>query len=135
MKTKSKRNKIIIAILVAFFILSALTVFSIMSINKYIDTHTWATICVKGTIDQDNTDSFNFEREYLKGDAIAFGNVILDITDISHDGTVTFSVRQGDLYNETGKNIDGDTISKDAGSDYLINNGSVSLTVTNNRYE
>ena len=57
----------------------------------------------------------------------------LYITDISTNGTVTFSVQQGYLYNEAGKNIDEDTIFKGSKSNYKLNNGVVSLTVTDNR--
>lgn len=66
---------------------------------------------------------------------IKIGNVILNITDISHDGTVSFSVQQGELYNEEGETIDADTIFKDAKSNYKLHNGFLSLNVTSNRYQ
>lgn len=58
----------------------------------------------------------------------------LIITNITTDGTVTFSVQKGDLYDESGKKIDDDTIFLNAKSNYKLNNGVVSLTVTNNWY-
>ena len=133
MRTKSKRFKIIIIILAV--ILTFLIVSAIKSVNKYIDTHTWATISITGTINSDTSGSFNYEHEYLKGDIIKIGNVILNITDISHDGTVSFSVQQGELYNEEGETIDADTIFKDAKSNYKLHNGFLSLNVTSNRYQ
>ena len=133
MRTKSKKFKIIIIILTV--ILTFLIVSVIKSVNKYIDTHTWATISITGTINSDTSGSFNYEHEYLKGDIIKIGNVILNITDISHDGTVSFSVQQGELYNEEGETIDADTIFKDAKSNYKLHNGFLSLNVTSNRYQ
>ena len=127
-----KRNIIIAAVVL---ILSFLTASVIMSINKYTDTHTWATIRITGEINSDTADSFDEEHEYLKGDNITIGNNILVITDISTDGTVKFSVKQGHLYNESGKTVDSDTIIKKTKSNYKLDNGYVSLTVTDNRYQ
>lgn len=106
-----------------------------MSINKYVDTHTWATIRITGEIKSDTSDSFVYEHEHLKGDTITIGSAILLITDISTDGTVEFSVKQGYLYNEAGKSIYSDTIVKNTKSNYKLNDGYVSLTVISNRYQ
>lgn len=134
-KMKTKRNKAIIVIIAAVFILTFLAVSTIVSINKYIDTHTWATIRITGEIGSDASDSFDFENEYLKGDDIEIGNVILDITDISHDGAVSFSVREGELYDEAGEKVFSATIVKDVKSNYRLNNGAVCMTVNDNRYQ
>lgn len=131
----SAKNKIIISIVVVVFILAFLVFSTIRSINKYVDTHTWATVHVTGESNSIASDSFDYEYEYLKGDIIDIGNVKLYITDISTNGTVTFSVQQGYLYNEAGKTIDEDTIFKASKSNYKLNNGIVSLTVTDNRYQ
>ena len=56
MRTKSKKFKIIIIILTV--ILTFLIVSVIKSVNKYIDTHTWATISITGTINSDTSGSF-----------------------------------------------------------------------------
>ena len=131
----SAKNKIILLIVAVVFILAFLAISTIRSINKYVDTHTWATIHVAGESSSIASDPFDHEYEYLKGDIIDIGNVKLYITDISTNGTVTFSVQQGYLYNESGKTIDEDTIFKESKSNYKLNNGVVSLTVTSNRYQ
>lgn len=128
-----KRNKIIIIAVV--FLLALITASVIRSVHKYVDTHTWATIRMTAEINSDTPDSILYEHEYLKGDNIVIGNVTLAITKISTDGTVTFSVQQGELYNEAGKSIDADTIFKNAQSNYKLNDGVMSLTVTSNRYQ
>ncbi len=134
MSTNNKRKRFII-IGVAALILVLLAISVVRSINKYIDTHTWATIHVLCQSNSDDTETLDYEHEYLKGDIITFDNVKLDITDITTDGTVTFSVYQGELYDEKGEVIDTDTIFKDSKSNYKLINGSVSLTVTDNRYQ
>lgn len=129
MSANNKRKRFLI-IGVATLILAFLAISVVRSINKYIDTHTWATIHVFCKSSSDVTETFDYEHEYLKGDTITLGNVKLDITDITTDGTVTFSVYQGELYDENGEVIDADTIYKDTKSNYKLNNGVVSLTVT-----
>ena len=44
--------------------------------------------------------------------------MILVITDITHDGTVTFSVQQGNLYNEAGEDVNTDIIVKGVKANY-----------------
>ena len=127
-----KTKKTITAIIAAVLVLALLTTLFIVSINHYFDTHTWATIYISGEI---NSDTFAKKHEYLKGDNIEFGNVILVITDITHDGTVTFSVQQGNLFNEAGEVVDTDIIVKDVKANYKLNDGTVYLIVNSNRYQ
>ena len=135
MSTAKKRKRFIIIIITAVLISAFLTALVIISIKKYSDTHTWATIRIAGSTDPASSGSFDYLNEYLKGDSIVVGDVILEITDISIDGTVAFSVRQGDLYNGSGKTIEADTVIKDVKSNYKLDNGAFSLTVTDNRYQ
>lgn len=130
-----KTKKIITAIIAAVLVLALLTTLFIVSINHYFDTHTWATIYISGEINSDTFDAFAEEHEYLKGDNIEFGNVILVITDITHDGTVTFSVQQGNLYNEAGEVVNTDIIVKGVKANYKLNDGTVYLIVNSNRYQ
>ena len=130
-KVKRKYNIFTVAILIAILF----TTYVIISLKQYHDTHTWAVISVTGEIDSDTAETFSFEQEYQKDDTIKFENVTLKITHVQMDGTVTFSVRQGNLYDESGKNIGTDTISKDTVSNYKLDNGFASLTVTSNRYQ
>lgn len=130
-----KRNKIMIAIIIFVLVFALLTTLFIVSIRHYLATHTWATISVSGEINSDTSDAFIEEHEYLKGDTIAFGNVILVITDITHDGTVAFSVQQGNLYNDAGEIVDADIIEKGVKEYYKLNDGTASIVVTSNRYQ
>ena len=132
---KSKKNMAIkIIVIVVAFIFALLAVSTIGSIKRYHDKYTWAKISVTGKIYSDTSSSFSNEYECLKGDTIPIDDVTLIITNITTDGTVTFSVQKGDLYDESGKKIDDDTIFLNAKSNYKLNNGVVSLTVTNNWY-
>lgn len=132
---KSKKKKIIIIFVTVLVLALSAVAVAVAEINKYIDTHTWATVSISGEINSDTADAFSEQREYLKGDRISFSNVILDITDITHNGEVTFSVEQGNLYNEMGEAIGKDTLTKGEKSNYKLDNGTVSLTVTDNRYQ
>lgn len=133
-KTGNKKLIFITVGVILILVLSALLGVS-YEIDHYIDTHTWATVRVSGEIDSDTSDAFSEEHEYLKGDRISFGNVILDITDITHDGTVIFSVEQGELFNKAGETISSDELKKGVTSEYKLNNGTVYFMVTSNRYE
>lgn len=131
----TKKKKIIISVIVVLVSILTTVIFAVVEMNIYIDTHTWATVSISGEIHSDTADAFSEQYEYLKGDTISFGNVILDITDITHDGEVTFSVKQGNLYNDSGEAVSKDMLIKGVKSEYKLENGTVYLTVTANRYQ
>lgn len=131
----NKRNVLFIGIIVVVMVLAILAVIFITSINHYFDTHTWATVSVSGEINLDASDAPVKEQEYVKGDNIILGSVILKITDITHDGTVTFSVQQGNLYKEAGGAVNSDTLVKGVKANYKMDEGTVSLIVNSSRYE
>lgn len=130
-----KKKKILIIISSVVIVIALVIVFAILSINRYVDTHTWATISVSGEMNSFPTDNFAYEQEYMKGDNISFGDIILNITDITHDGTVEFKVQQGDLLNADGESVNDGTLVKSDRADYKLNDGYVSLIVTDNRYQ
>lgn len=130
-----KKKKIFIIISAVVIVIALITVFAILSISRYMDTHTWATISVSGEMNSFPTDDFAYEQEYLKGDNISFGDIILSITDITHDGTVEFEVQQGDLLNADGESVNDGILVKSDRADYKLNDGYVSLVVTDNRYQ
>ena len=129
-----KKKIIIISTIVAVFIIIGLIVFGVWEIQQYTDRNTWATIRVTGAVQSDTADAFESEQECLKGDTLSFAGVILRITDIRHDGTVSFSVEQGKLLNENGAAVSSGMLVKKTGTDYRLDNGYVTLTVTSNRY-
>lgn len=132
---RNKRNAVIVWIIAAAALLAALITVAVISIDHYIDTHTWATVYITGEINSDTSDAFAEEHEYLKGDKISFAGITLKITDITHDGTVTFSVERGDLYNDYVEAVDSDIITKDENKHYKIDNGTVYIRVIGNRYQ
>ena len=129
-------KKRIIRVFVIFVILLAITVIiSIHSINRYIDTHTWATVSVSGESHSDMDDAFFEEHEYLKGERISIADISLLITDIDHSGNVTFKVERGSLSSENGEAVKSDTISRNIKKSYKTDNGYIQLSVTGSRYE
>lgn len=129
-----KKKIIIISVIAAVFIIIGIAVFAVWGIQHYMDKNTWATIRVTGAVQSDTADAFEGEQECLKGDTLSFAGVILRITDIRHDGTVSFSVEQGKLLNENGAAVSSGMLVKKTGTDYRLDNGYVTLTVTSNRY-
>ncbi len=129
-----KKKTIIIVTLAGVFVIIGLIVFGVWAIQQYMDKNTWATVRVTGAVQSDTADAFESEQECLKGDTLSFAGVILRITDIRHDGTVSFSVEQGKLLNENGAAVSSGMLVKKTGTDYRLDNGYVTLTVTSNRY-
>lgn len=56
---------------------------------KYINTHTWATIQVYGTVSAETFDTFEDCREFLQGDIYQLHSTTVTIGDITHNGEVT----------------------------------------------
>ncbi|MDO5154939.1 MAG: hypothetical protein Q4D51_03145 [Eubacteriales bacterium] len=128
------RKWIALLISVAVFVLFWI-VFVIGSINRYHDTHTWASIQITGVLETDTSDAFEQSDEYLKGDAITVGDALLRIDDIKHNGTVTFHVERGKLTDENGEEVKTGTITYQKKERYYLEHGTVQLQVISNRYE
>lgn len=116
-------------------LLSVLGVITFHSIQKYTDTHTWATVAVNGEHHGDTDDAYSDQREYLKNDQLSVGTLTLVITDITHDGTVTFKVKNGELKNQSGAVIEEDILTLNQAKYYQSDKDSFSLRVTSNRYQ
>ena len=129
---KRSLKLMIIFVLVISVVLAALIVRSVI---KYADTHTWVTIQVSAETTSPKETSVSNEREYMKGDTISFADVKLRITDIHTDGTATFCVKKGKLYDDDGKTVEKDTIYLGLKVWYDLDNGEVSLKATDNRYQ
>ncbi|MBR1700742.1 MAG: hypothetical protein IJ716_02180 [Lachnospiraceae bacterium] len=130
---KNKKKTIIGLILICLLI--CMVIGAVVSVKHYFDRNTWATILVNGEINSDMSDAFVYEQEYLKGDRITLGTVILEVTHIEHDGTVSFSVKQGNLYDEKGNEIHTGILPRGEKTCYRIKDGQVFLCVTGNRYQ
>ena len=126
----------IFKVFVIFWVLLAITIaVSVYAVNGYFDSHTWAVISVGGERNTETADAFEQEREYLKGDSISTGDISLLITDITHDGDVTFSVERGSLYTDEGESVKTDTVSKNDKKSYRTDNGYIQIFVKSSRYE
>lgn len=124
---------IIIAILLGLIMLGYFLLYR--SVRKYIDTHSWATITISGEVNAETSDAFMETREYLQGEIISIDSVSLEIKDITHDGTVDFIVVQGQIYDESGKEVREETLYKGKKERYKINNGAFYINVDSSRYE
>lgn len=130
----TKKKKIIIIISAITLVLAALVVVAVMAVQHYMERNTWATIRAAGTRMGETADAFEGEQECLKGDTMSFAGVTIRITDVKHDGTVTFSVEYGKLFDENGEPVSNGKIVKKSGTNYSLGNGSVTLTVVSHRY-
>jgi len=131
-----KKKRLIIVLIVLAVITGLFAIIMIGGIKKYIDTHSWATIAVDGAYNKsDISDAFYSQQECLKGDYIGIGSVDLKITDITHDGRVTFEVMMGEVKDESGNIIKKDTLELQNKKGYKIPEGYMQLEVVSNRYE
>jgi uncharacterized membrane protein len=131
-----KKKRLIIILIILAVVLGLPATFIIYGINKYIDTHSWATIAVDGAYSEsDVEDAIYYQQECLKGDYISMGSVDIKITKITHDGTVTFKVVMGELKDESGNIIKKDTLELQNKKGYKIPEGYMQLEVVSNRYE
>ena len=128
------KKKTLIIIIAAVFIIIGIAVFAVWGIQHYMDKNTWATVRVTGTAMSDTADAFEGDQECKKDDTLSFAGVRLRITDIRHDGTVTFSVEQGKLLDDSGAAVTSGKLVLHEKADYKLTNGWVQLTVTSNRY-
>ncbi len=107
-----------------------------LPIERYIDTHTWATITVRGMSDSDTNESFVDTAEHLKGDTInVYEMITLSVDDITHDGTVDFSVTKGELYDEKEERVFSFSINKKQKVSYKMKDGTLSVSVNSSRYQ
>lgn len=133
-----KKGKILILVssILAVIVLSGLLLplSLILYANNYMNTNTWATITAIGKFESDTSDDFRDTQEYLQGDTINVGEVILEIRDITHEGVVTIEVQEGNLYDNNGVVVDTFIINKGEPTIFRMDNGSVTLSVDSNKY-
>lgn len=135
-KKYMKKKRLIIILIILAVVLGLPATFIIYGINKYIDTHSWATIAVDGAYSEsDVEDAIYYQQECLKGDYISMGSVDIKITEITHDGTVTFKVVMGELKDESGNIIKKDTLELQNKKRYKTPEGYMQLEVVSKRYE
>ena len=82
----------------------------------------------------ETSDAFEEEHEYLQGDRISLGNVTLLITDITHDGDVSYKVEQGRLMDNGGEEITSGILRPDQTAHFRLDNGYVDILITRHWY-
>ena len=133
MASDSKRNLIIVLALVLALI-GGIVWTSVYSVGKYFDNNTWASIRVSGVAESETSDAFEEEHEYLQGDRISIGNVTLLITDITHDGDVSYKVEQGRLMDDGGEEVTDGILHPDQNTSFRLDNGYVDILITRHWY-
>ena len=132
-----KTITIVVSAILTLLIAAAIfiTVFLVNPYFKYINTHTWATVSVRGEWNDATDDGLALTEEYLQGDTITVGDVGVVITDIGSEGTVKIKVQSGNLYDEAGKTVEKFTIDLDRQAHFSTDDGTVTFEVISNRYQ
>ena len=122
---------IVLSVLFGLFVM----VFLVNPYFTYINTHTWATVTIKGELQSDAAGDFELTQEYLQGDTITVGEVTVLITDIGSEGTVDLKVQSGNLYDSEGNQVKKFSINPDKQAHFTMDDGTVNFMVISNRYE
>lgn len=140
MERNKKRNKVIIILVLIFAGMFMVGYFVFYRpLVHYCETHTWATVTANGSgyneYFGENVEFHNTE-EVLKGDYFDTVYAILYIEEVTHEGTVDFSVYIGCLYDADGNVVASDTLYLNQEKQYYSDKGKcISVCVTSNRYE
>ena len=122
---------IVLSVLYGLFVM----VFLVNPYFTYINTHTWATVTIKGELQSDAAGDFELTQEYLQGDTITVGEVTVLIMDIGSEGTVDLKVQSGNLYDSEGNQVKKFSINLDKQAHFTMDDGRVNFMVISNRYE
>ena len=138
-KKKSRKKKILVVLGVLLIILVALFIWVWASLKHYMETNTWATIWITGTVEADTVDAFDESREFLKGDTYRLHSTKITIGDITHDGETKLYFDPSVINADTGEQIKSAIIDKNNGISIkeVCDNGdsaSWQLRVTGNKY-
>ncbi len=140
-KVKKKSKKKIIFVVLGVFLIAMLGIYiwGYISIKHYMETNTWATVWITGTVESDTIDAIDESREFLKGDTYQLHNTKITIGDITHDGETKLYFDPEVINADTGEAVKAVVIDKNNGINIkeLCTDGesaSWQLRVTNNRY-
>lgn len=140
MERNKKKNRIFIILILIFAGMFIIGYFGFYRpIVHYIDTHTWATVAANGSgYNEQNGENVEFHNteEILKGDYFDTEFALLYIEEVTHEGTVNFTVYSGCLYDADGNAVASDTLYLNQEKKYYSDKGKCcSICVTSNRYE
>ena len=99
------KKKALIITPVIIVLLAILCGCGYIAINRYFDTHTWATLRIAETVNTDTNDAFEQRVELLKNDTYSLYATVITIEDVTHDGTVTMSFSPAVIDSSTGEEI------------------------------
>ncbi len=138
-KKKSRKKKIFVVLGVLIIIMVAFCIWVWAYAKHYMETNTWATIWITGTVEADTTDAFDESREFLKGDTYQLHSTKITIGDITHDGETELYFDPAVRNADTGEMIKSVVIDKNNGiniEEVCTNGDSASwqLRVTGNKY-
>lgn len=138
-KKNGKKKKVFVVLGVVLVILVALFVWAWASIKHYMETNTWATIWITGTVEADTVDAIDESREFLKGDTYQLHSTKITIGDITHEGETKLYFDLAVVNADTGETIRSVVIDKNKGiniKEVCVNGDSASwqLRVTGNKY-
>ena len=138
-RKKSKKKKFFVVLGVLLIIMVAFCIWVWASIKHYMETNTWATIWITGTVDADTADAFDESREFLKGDTYQLHSTKITIGDITHEGETKLYFEPAVINTDTGEKVSSVVIDKNKGiniNEVCTNGDSASwqLRVTGNKY-
>lgn len=136
---KSRKKKILVALGVLLILMIGVLLIGIWYAKHYMETNTWATIWITGTVEADVVDAFDESREFLKGDTYRLHSTKITIGDITHDGETELYFEPAVRNADTGEMIKSVVIDKNNGiniEEVCTDGDSASwqLRVTGNKY-
>lgn len=138
-KKKSRKKPILVALGVLLILMIGVLLIGIWYAKHYMETNTWATIWITGTVEADIVDAVDESREFLKGDTYRLHSTKITIGDITHDGETELYFDPAVRNADTGEMIKSVVIDKNNGiniNEVCTNGDSASwqLRVTGNKY-
>jgi len=136
---KVMKNKKSLYLLVAFILIVLFCTFVLIQIEKYLDTHTWATVKINAGWINENGEQVDAggSKELLKGDKIDSYLGFFTVIDISHDGTIVINLNSDEFSDENGNEVLTDIIHLNETKTYYDGSKDkyTSITVISNRYQ
>jgi len=133
------KKKRFIFLIVVFILIVLFCTFTWIQIEKYHDTHTWATVEINARWMNENGDQVGAggSKELLKGDRIDSYLGFFTVIDISHDGTIAIYLNSDEFSDENGNKVLTDIIHLNETKFYYDGSKDkyTSITVISNRYQ
>lgn len=129
-----KKKIILISILIPLVLITTLIVVIYVGLNNYHDRNTWAVVSIEEVSSEETTDKIVPSKDLLKGDTVSLDDVTLEVTNVEHDGTISFRVKNGTLSDESGNQINKMNVKKDEKFCVRTERTSYVIYVENNYY-